>query len=413
MTGKPMRNRAFRGAGAALLLVGLALGAAAAAAGAEKAPPKAGGFPPVEKLPEIKELPDPFLMKSGQRVKTREDWQKRREEIKALLAHYEYGRMPPPPGNVTAEVTSSGKTRRHVKLSMGPGKKLKMGVRISLPPGKGPFPVIVKPKHYSGGNGPESARRGYIVAQYDNCALDPDKRDTVGIAQAAYPDYDWGTIAVWAWGGMRVIDYLVTLDEVDKKKIVVTGHSRGGKTALLTGAYDERVALTVPNGAGGGGLQCWRFPIWPADPRGRKRHESVAAFFPKGYYHWFHPRMGGFVKKEKRLPFDQHFLLALVAPRALCSTEAMDDGCATPICAQRSYQGARMVYDWLGAGGKIGLHVRPQGGHKQGPEDWAALLDFADLTFFGKKPKGGQEFGKLPYPDAKPGFSWKAPPKPK
>jgi hypothetical protein len=208
---------------------------------------------------------------------------------------------------------------------------------------------------------------------------------------------------------MRVIDYLMTLDEVDKKKIVVTGHSRGGKTALLIGALDERVALTAPNATGGGGTQCWRFPIWPEDPSGVRRHESVGAFFPKGNCHWFHPRMNSFIQKEARLPFDQHFLVALVAPRPLCSIEAMDDGCATPICVQRSFQAAQEVYDWLGAGDKIGLHIRQQGGHQQGPEDWAALLDFADLVFFGKKPKGGRVFDKVPYPDAKPAFSWKAP----
>jgi len=365
-------------------------------------------FPPADKLPEIKELPDPFLMRSGKRVRTRKDWNKRREEIKAVLSHYEYGHMPPPPGNVTGEITSKQDHRMEVKLTMGPEKKIIMALRIWFAKGKGPFPVIVRPKHYSGGMPSESAKRGYMEVRYDNLALDPDERDTVGSAQAAYPDYDWGTIAVWAWGAMRAIDYLVTLPEVDKAKIVVTGHSRGGKTALLAGAFDERVALTVPNGAGGGGLQCWRFPIFPNDPKGRRRHEYVGAFFPKGYYHWFHPRMEGFIKRESFLPFDQHFLLALVAPRALCSTEAMQDGCATPICAQRCIQGARIIYDWLGASGKIALHMR-QGRHKQGPEDWGALLDFADMVFFNKKPAGGRKFDTMPYPDADPGFSWKAP----
>jgi hypothetical protein len=71
-----------------------------------------------------------------------------------------------------------------------------------------------------------------------------------------------------------------------------------------------------------------------------------------------------------------------------------------------------VVYDWLGAGEKLALHMRQSGGHRHGPEDWAALLDFADLVFFGKKPQSGSVFNKLPYPDAKPGFSWQAPRKP-
>jgi len=365
-------------------------------------------FPPAEQLPEIKELPDPFLMNNGKRVQTRKDWKTRREEIKTILADYEYGQMPPPPGNVTGEITSKAEHRMEVKLTMGPDKKLIMGLRIWFAKGKGPFPVIVRPKHYSGGMPSESSKRGYMEVRYDNLALDPDERKAVGTAQAAYPDHDWGTIAVWAWAGMRAIDYLVTLPEVDKDKIVVTGHSRGGKTALLLGAFDERVALTVPNASGGGGLQCWRFPIFPDDPKGCKPHEGVHRCRKRTY--WFHPRLKPFARKVGHLPFDQHFLVALVAPRALCSTEAMDDQYATPICVQRSILAAKVVYHWLGAGDRIVLHMR-RGRHKQGPEDWAALLDFADLVFFGKKPQSGQEFNNFPYPDAKPGFSWKAPEK--
>lgn len=382
------------------------------------------GFPSIEKLPEIRELPDPFAMLDGQRTATLADWRRRREEIKRLLAHYEYGQMPPAPGNVAAEETGAAATlyggaavQREIRLSLGPERRLTMAVTITSPQGRGPFPTIVinrratprshlRPEHVE-----SSVRRGYLVAEYAASDLQADETAELGPAKLAYPDCDWGTLAVWAWGGMRVIDHLVARPEVAADRLLVTGHSRGGKTALLTGALDERVALTVPNATGGGGFQCWRFPIWPEDPAGVNRHESVEVMSRLRTY-WLSPRLAPFVDRVERLPFDQHFLAALVAPRPLCLVECMDDSCGTPICVQRTYQAVRTVYEWLGAAGKLGVYFRQKGGHAQGREDWAALLDFADLTFAGRQPESGRKFDELPYPDARPGFSWQAPARP-
>lgn len=371
--------------------------------GAEKQSAAKGDFPPADKLPEIKELPDPFLMKSGKRVKTLKDWKKRREEIKAMLLHYQFGSMPPPPGNVTAEITSKQDHRMAVKLTMGPEKKLEMGVRIWFAKGKGPFPVIVRPKHYSGGRPSESSKRGYMEARYDNCALEPDpqnREDVAGPAQAAYPEHDWATIAVWAWGGMRVIDYLMTLEEVDREKIIVTGHSRGGATALLIGALDERVALTAPNAGACGGAACYRFVR-----KGFQGHRGIHRY---GALNWFHARRLQFKGKISRLPFDGHFHKALVAPRALFMTNGLNDKNSDALAVQHTSLAAKVVFEWLGAGNRIGWWFRP-GGHAQGKEDWAAMLDYADWVFFGKKPESSRQFDKLPFPDEKPPFSWKAP----
>lgn len=375
-----------------------------------------------DKFPEIKELPDPFLMLDGKRVATHSDWMRRREEIKELLTRYEYGRMPSAPGKVSAVETAKGvefydgaAVQRQLKLSFGSGPQaLSVGVNLTVPKGAGPFPVIVRNRRILERsqilpeNVEAAARRGYIVAEYQDSDLQPDETTDLGPARKAYPDYDWGTIAVWAWGGMRVIDFLETLPEVRKDRIVVTGHSRGGKTALLTGALDDRVALTVPNATGSGGFQCWRFPMQPGDPAGVKRHETVKMLC-KQFPSWLHAAFNAFAQHETRLPFDQHFLAALVAPRALCATECLDDQCCTPICAQRSYQASKVVFDWLGASDRIGIHFRRQGGHAQGPEDWAALLDNADFIFSGRKPEGGRPFNTLPYPEAPSGFDWTAP----
>src|SRR5205823_14582644 len=129
----------------------------------------------------------------------------------------------------------------------------------------------------------------------------------------------------------RVVDYLSTLDVIDKKHIAATGHSRGGKAALLAGATDERIALTAPNNSGCGGAGCYRFQ---AD-----KSEDITAIL-KNFPFWFEPRFHEFIGRIDRLPIDQHTVKALVAPRALLSTEALDDLWANPKGTQQTYLAA-------------------------------------------------------------------------
>ena len=371
--------------------------------------PRAIDMPTIDELPDIKELPDPFVMNNGKRVKTVTDWKKRRDEIKAMMLYYQYGHMPPPPKNVTAKVLSSeavyegSAAKKHILLSMGPGKKIKVNVGIIIPKGNGPFPVILKNDSdiFQVPIAEEIVKRGYIVADYNRTDLAPDRKADVGPAQQAYPDYDWATLAVWAWGGMRVIDYLETLNVVDKEKIAFTGHSRGGKTALLAGALDERITLVAPNGSGCGGAGCYRF-------EGENSESLEQITNPKRFSYWFHPRFRDFADKETKLPFDQHFLKALVAPRALISTDALDDLWANPYGTQQSHRGAQPVFEFLGAAEKLGIYFR-QGGHAQNEDDWRTLVDFADRIFFAKTSAGGKNFDKLPFPDAPKPFSWSMP----
>jgi acetyl esterase/lipase len=172
---------------------------------------------------------------------------------------------------------------------------------------------------------------------------------------------------------------------VDRQHIAVTGHSRGGKAALLAGALDERIALTAPNASGCGGAGCYRVL--------GEKSEDIAAITNRFSY-WFHPRLKEFVSHVDQLPFDQHSLKALVAPRAQLSTEGLDDLWANPYGTQVSFVAARKVYEFLGAAGKIGIHFR-EGKHAHTAEDWQALLDFADLQFFGKNTE--TRFDKLPF----------------
>jgi hypothetical protein len=275
-----------------------------------------------------------------------------------------------------------------------------LDVGLTMPTAsEGPFPAIVHIDHrglFEVATASEIVERGYVLVDYDPTFLDPDEKGMIGPAQAAYPGHDWRTLAVWAWGAMRVVDYLLTLDSVDGRRLVVTGHSRSGKAALLAGALDERFALVAPQGSGCGGMASYRHV-----GRGAEDLRHITHTFP----HWFHPRLRRFAGHVPRLPFDQHFVAALVAPRALLSIDALGDVWASPGATQQTYLAALQVYRYLGAEGQLGIHFRP-GRHELAAADWRTLLVFADRVFFGKR---GPELDRLPFPQDKARFSWSAP----
>jgi len=363
-------------------------------------------FPGLDRLPVIRELPDPFLMNDGKRVSSKAAWTKRRKEIKAMLLYYQYGH-PAPGVGVTAEETSSAKleasgaTEKQLRLSIGPEKKVAYRLILTVPSGKGPFPVIVKGDLCWGRIATamieDAIKRGYVVAEFDRTEVAPDNADRTKGVHALYPKYDWSTTAAWAWGYHRTVDYLLKQKFIDRKRIAITGHSRGGKATLLAGALDERIALTAPNGSGCGGAGCYRV-LGP-------QSEDIAAILSRFPY-WFHPRFKDFVGHVDQMPFDQHFLRALVAPRALLSTEALGDLWANPSGTQVSYLAARQVFAYLGAANRIGIHFR-EGKHEQNAEDWKALLEFADFQFFNKKVE--TQFNKLAFAEEPGAFSWSAP----
>ncbi|HZP82932.1 MAG TPA: hypothetical protein VFB21_14935 [Chthonomonadaceae bacterium] len=360
----------------------------------------------VERLPAQSELPDPFLLPNGKRVATRQDWEKQREELLRLALRYEYGPLPPVPNNVAGKeigarrIAETDATEKEILLTMGPNGAVQTHLFLTLPPGRGPFPAIVRGDLGWGRVAPEIVaqvtRRGYILAEFSRVEIAPDSAAKEGV-YAAYPDYEGGRLAAWAWGFHRVVDYLLTRDAVDPKRIAVTGHSRGGKAALLAGAADTRIALTAPNNSGCGGAGCYRFQA--------EQSEDIAAIL-KSFPFWFQPHFADFIGHVDRLPFDQHTLKALVAPRALLSTEALGDLWANPKGTQQTYLAAKEVFAFLGAGDRIGIAFRP-GKHEQNAEDWETLLDFADRQFFGKQ--GARRFDQLAFSDLPPVFAWKAP----
>ena len=192
---------------------------------------------------------------------------------------------------------------------------------------------------------------------------------------------DRGTIAAWAWGFQRCVDFLVKDPSIDAARIAAVGHSRNGKTALLAAAFDERISIAYPHQAGCGGS---------APSRG-KIGESVKVIndhFP----HWFNKHFKEFNDAPERLPFDQNCLVALCAPRAVLFSAAQEDQWANPSGQFQVLKAADPVYRFLGeegiaaeqmpgfnrlVGSRLGYYIR-EGKHSMTAEDWRVFMDFAD-----------------------------------
>lgn len=361
---------------------------------------------------EVKELPDPFLMNNGKIVATKDDWKKHREELKEMIQHYEYGHFAPSSKvtvvsqkSDTLIVSDKGNiTRRVVNLKAGNDGKILFTINLFIPEKvKGSFPVIItgdlcwgsQLKKLSPDGLSSLVSRGYIIAEFDRTRFSPDTNIRKGTADQ---NFDTGAIVEWAWGYQRAVDYLITLDITDKSKIAVTGWSRGGKAALLAGAFDERVALVAPNCAGTSGSGPLRF----IDTGGEKI-DNILNSFP----YWFCSNFNDFRGEAvSRLPFDQHSLISLVAPRAYLSTNGLKDKWANPMGTAQAHLAAMEVFKALGAKEKAGIFFIDTG-HDHNIDKWVALVDFADKVYYGRQT--AYDYDSIPFPDLKKAFSWSAP----
>jgi len=369
----------------------------------------------VSELPENKELFNPFSFIDGSLVQNKEDWQRRRKELKSLFEAYEYGPLPPKPekmtiirGDIMVDEEAEA-TIQNFELNLKNGDRtLIMHMRLTLPRNvAGPVPIVIKSVfgRFSKTTQPIRVnrflspfiKRGYAVGEFSMQELAIDRKGqarTTGVYHLFPDKIDCGGLMAWAWGLYRVIDAIETVDKIDPKKVVVTGHSRYGKAALVAGAFDERVALTVPSHSGCAGAAPYRFIYGKSE-----QLHNIVGFAPQ----WFRPDFKQFVGNVERLPVDQHLLLTLVAPRALLCNEGTKDSWTNPQGSQLTHLVAKKVYDFLETGDQISIRFRPVG-HVPNNED---LLDFADYIFF-KKPLS-EEFGKLPYPREKNDFTWDIP----
>ncbi|MBQ8332470.1 MAG: hypothetical protein IJX93_01695 [Clostridia bacterium] len=203
--------------------------------------------------------------------------------------------------------------------------------------------------------------------------------------QKAIQNRKVGKMAFWAYAASRVLDYALTLPVIDPHACAVVGHSRLGKTAVFAGAMDERFALTISNNSGCSGAAIHR----------GKNGERIFNITDK-FSRWFTEDFTAWQNREEELPFDQHTVLGLVAPRLLYVCSATDDGWSDPVSEFLGAAAASEAYTVYGkpgltadhmpeAGdvfhaGYIGYHLR-QGGHDLEPEDWIHFMEFMTLHF--------------------------------
>ncbi len=330
--------------------------------------------------PDFDAMPSqPFLADLLEGVRTPERWQQKRQQIRAQYEQWVVGKMPPPPDNLRGVITGTetdGKlTIRNVRLEFGPDHRATLRVQLIIPPGKGPFPVFLTNHPRTWPWVATAVRRGYIGCIY--FATDPifGPADDSDKFIDVYPQYDFSCLARWAWAGMRTIDYLQTLPEVDKRKIAITGHSRNGKQALLAAAFDDRIAAVIASSGNTGECDPWRYTT---DMFANESIEQITGVFP----HWFHPRLRFFAGREHKLPVDQHALLAMVAPRGLMMYSGYAEHQGNPFGFEQAFPAVQKVYRFLGHEDKVWLNLR-DGEHSTTAGDIEIFCDFLD-TLFGR-----------------------------
>jgi len=326
-------------------------------------------------VPEF-EVPDPLKTFKGKNIKNSKNWEKkRRPELLKFFTQNVYGEVPGELKISSFEVVeesdnavNSKAIRKQVKLTFQKdGMTLNFNILMYLPENIEKAPLFVGYNFYGNhtitkdvnviiseawsrnnesfgivnnqlneqSRGMKTNRwaiekiieGGFGLACIYYGEVDPDKDDfSDGVHPFFYNEnqkqpasYEWGSIAAWAWGLSRAMDYFEEDTNVDESKVVVFGHSRLGKTSLWAGATDQRFAGVISNssGCGGAALSKRRFgeTVW------RINHS-----FP----HWFCKNFKMYNKNEEALPVDQHQLIALIAPRPVYVASAEEDRWADP-----------------------------------------------------------------------------------
>lgn len=362
-------------------------------------------------------LPDPFMLDCGVRISAPGEWDKRRKEIYKTAVELQYGTLPPAPEFLEVEtLCPSEKCIVYLIHAGTKEKRVSFRMHLLLPDDRSRrFPVIVD------GDGcwtyyldkdflKPALDHGIGWAFFDRTELAHDI-DTEGRGKGAlysvYPEYTFGALGAWAWGYSRVVDALEKLDlPIDLDTIVFTGHSRGGKTAILAGAADERAAIVNPNETCAGACSCYRIHMKGVYGENEERRSETLGDIYRMFPFWFGEGLDEYKDNEAALPFDAHYLKAMIAPRILFVSEAAGDLWANPVGSYQTTVAAKEVFKFLGAEDNLYWYYRP-GVHGHAVSDVEMLCSII-LHKKNGTPVDSRMF-RLPFKAPEPIYDWSAP----
>ena len=353
------------------------------------------------------ELPDLFTFSDGSKVKTKEDWEKRRPELMETAVSLQYGDLPEPEF-LEVETTYMSPTRNSYRITTGRRAHPVVFNLKLIHPAHYNCPVIVDgdlcfgyayDKEYLA----PALDNGIAWALFDRTELAHDicgegKRQ--GQLYDAYPEYEFGAIRAWAWGYSRVVDALeIIKDFTDNSLIAFSGHSRGGKTCALAGVLDKRAVIVNPNETCAGACSCYRVHMKAIDEKGEEKRSETLKDLVNAFDFWMNPKLAEYSDDETKLPFDAHFMKALVAPRKLFISEAVHDIWGNPLGSYQTTMASKEVYKFLDAEENLLWYFR-DGGHAHTPLDVKMLVNVI-LNVKNGEPLN-ENFFRRPFDDLEP-----------
>ncbi|KAF7798593.1 hypothetical protein EIP86_009815 [Pleurotus ostreatoroseus] len=339
--------------------------------------------PTADTLPHFNDaaLPDPFLFNDGRtRVRTSSEWECRRSQISQLIQSYESGFLPGPPQSMKVDFNRTGNVGNLTITSTHEGNTMSFTSLITYPnttvPAAG-WPMVIG---YDGGSIPVPS--GIAEMNFPNSQIAQQNSASsrgVGLFYDLFgQNATASSMVAWVWGVSRVIDALerTPAAHINTKKLAVTGCSRDGKGALMAGAFEPRIALTIPQESGSGGDACWRLSLFEQD-NGAVVQTATEIVMENV---WFSDNFANYVNNLSVIPFDHHTLAAMVAPRGMISYENTDFVWLSPLSSFGCMTAAHTVYEALGVPENHGFEQIGGHAHCAWPANLTASLD----AFFNK-----------------------------